>query len=311
MEHILEKAVKYEVENEFKSLYAWSLIETQEEEKKSLKKWIPFEWSVRFIASKLSIVRRILIDKNYDAEDEKAKSLTDSSIIIANLHSGFCNDGKNLEDYVHYKMFGTDRKIESFTLKIHVASNGIEKCTAWATPSYDYEVDFRNKVESDIVEFNLFLNKERWESIEKLVQMKVVDSFHVSFGNVSGFYSDWSPSISTNSIKVLTKYHTVVGDKEIIDSLSKIGDVGEFGLVAYTDKNLNVKMDNSSISIHSLFEDEVDLNSNDFEFENEPEKPELINGILISQISNLNVLLGSFKKILWGISILLLFILLK
>ena len=75
MEHILEKAVKYEVENEFKSLYAWSLIETQEEEKKSLKKWIPFEWSVRFIASKLSIVRRILIDKNYDAEDEKAKSL--------------------------------------------------------------------------------------------------------------------------------------------------------------------------------------------------------------------------------------------
>jgi hypothetical protein len=311
MEHNLEKTIKYEVENEFKSLYPWSLVETEKDDKKTSKKWIPFCWSLRFIASRLTIVRKISIEKNYDVEDEKAKTLTDSSIIIANLHSGFCNDGKNLEDYVNYRMFGTDRRIESFTLKIYVASDGIEKCTAWATPSYDYEVDFKNSVESDIVEFNLFLTKERWESIEKLVQINKVDTLHVSFGDVAGFYSVWSPSIRTNSIKVLSKYHAVEGDKEIIDALSKIGDVGEFGLVAYTDKNLNAKMDKSSTSIHSIFEDEVDLKSNDFESGNEHGNTELSNGILISQISNLNVLLGSFKKILWGILILLLFILLK
>jgi hypothetical protein len=311
MEHNLEKAVKYDLEDEFKSLYPWSLIEAEEETQKSPKKWIPFSWSVRFIASKLAIVRRISINRSYDVDDQKAKTLADSSMIIASLHSGFCNDGMNLEDYVDYRMFGTDRRIESFTLKIYVATDGVEKCTAWATPSYDYEVDFRSNVETDIVEFNLYISKERWESVERLVKSKEVDSLNVSFGNVSGFYSDWSPSISTNSIKILTSFHSVEGDEKIIETLSKIGDVGEFGLIAYTDKNLNVKLNQSSKPIYSLFEDELESSSKDHEAEDEPQKPDLTNEIIISQISNLNILLGSLKNILWGILILLIFILLK
>lgn len=311
MEHNLEKKVKYDIEDEYKSLYSWSLIEVIEDETNAPKKWIPFVWSTRFIASKLAVIRRISIEKDYESEEENAKNLTDTSVIVADLYSGYCNDGENLIDFIRYGMFGTDRRIEAFTLKINVATDGIEKCKAWATPSYDYEVDFRNSVESDCVEFNLYLEKDRWESVAQLIQNKSIDSMLVSFSDVSGFYSDWSPSISTNSIKILTSYHSVEGDEKIVESIPKVGDVGEFRLMLYSDKNLNVKLNQSSNSIYPLFDDDFELKSNEFEDSNEVEKSEISHEILNSQMTNLYLLLASFKKILWSIAVLLLFILLK
>lgn len=311
MEHNLEKKVKYDIEDEYKSLYSWSLIEVIEDETNAPKKWIPFVWSTRFIASKLAVIRRISIEKDYESEEENAKNLTDTSVIVADLYSGYCNDGENLKDFIRYGMFGTDRRIEAFTLKINVATDGIEKCKAWATPSYDYEVDFRNGVESDCVEFNLYLEKDRWESVAQLIQNKSIDSMLVSFSDVSGFYSDWSPSISTNSIKILTSYHSVEGDEKIVESIPKVGDVGEFRLMLYSDKNLNVKLNQSSNSIYPLFDDDFELKSNKFEDSNEVEKSEVSHEILNSQMTNLYLLLASFKKILWSIAVLLLFILLK
>lgn len=311
MEHNLEKKVKYDIEDEYKSLYSWSLIEVNADETNAPKKWVPFVWSTRFIASKLAVIRRISIQKDYDSEEENAKNLTDTSVIVADLYSGYCNDGENLEDFVRYGMFGTDRKVEAFTLKINVANDGIEKCKAWATPSYDYEVDFRSSVASDCVEFNLYLEKDRWESIAQLIQNKSIDSMLVSFSDVSGFYSDWSPSISTNSIKILTSYHSVEGDEKIVESIPKVGDVGEFGLMLYSDKNLNVKLNQSSKSIYPLFDDDLELKYNEFESSNEDVKSEISHEILNSQMTNLNALLASFKKILWSIAVLLLFILLK
>lgn len=311
MDYNLEKTVKYEVETELKSLYGWSLVETEKDAKKSVRKLIPFEWGVYFLASKLAVVRHITIDRDYDADDEEAKKLTDSSVIIASLHSGYCNDGKNLEDDVNYRMFGTDRNIESFELKIYISSDGVERCGAWATPSYDYEINFRNRSEADTVEFHMYLNKERWESIEKLVHSKSIDALQIRFGKVSGFYSEWSPEISTRAIKILTKSHTVEGDSEVVDKLPKIGDVGEFTLTTYTDRKLNIKRNAVAKPIAPLFEDDFDMSSQKTESVSVQHDSDTVNAVLISQISELNSKLISFKKIIWAVVVLLFLILLK
>ena len=105
-------------------------------------------------------------------------------------------------------MFGTDRSIQSFQLDIHPVTDPAKRqegCSAWGSVSYTAEIDFRNDTTDDCLNFYMFVKPETFARYAAKIAHGLVDEIILSLGSVAGFYSEWSPSISTNNVKVLTK----------------------------------------------------------------------------------------------------------
>ena len=100
-------------------------------------------------------------------------------------------------------MFGTDRAIKSFQLDIHPITDPAEQesCAAWGTVSYTHEIDFRNETTEDCIVFYLFVKPETFARYAAKISHGSVDEMILSVGSVAGFYSEWSPSISTRNVR--------------------------------------------------------------------------------------------------------------
>jgi hypothetical protein len=96
-------------------------------------------------------------------------------------------------------MFGTDRAIKSFQLDIHPIADPAEQesCKAWGSVSYTSEIDFRDETVDDCIVFYLFVKPETFARYAAKIAHGSVDEMILSVGSVAGFYSEWSPSIST------------------------------------------------------------------------------------------------------------------
>jgi hypothetical protein len=101
-------------------------------------------------------------------------------------------------------MFGTDRAIENFELLIYpITPSQQERFKAWGSVSYTTERDFRNVTEDDCIVFSLYVTPETFARYGAKIAHGLVDQIVLCVGAVHGFYSEWSPSISTRSVKVL------------------------------------------------------------------------------------------------------------
>ena len=103
-------------------------------------------------------------------------------------------------------MFGTDRTISDFGLLIMPleGEDQQERCTVWGCVSYTTENDFRNETDDDTVSFYLYVRPETFERYTRKITASEVDKAFFRVVGVAGFYSEWSPSVSTDRIKVLT-----------------------------------------------------------------------------------------------------------
>ena len=128
-------------------------------------------------------------------------------------------------------MFGTDRTIKSFQLQIRQLADPAEqeRCEAWGTVSYTTELDFRSDTTEDCIIFSLFVKPETFARYAAKVSDASVDEISFSVRSVDGFYSDWSPSISTDSVKVLTtgEEHEVHLPPKLEFAPPRLGFVGE------------------------------------------------------------------------------------
>jgi hypothetical protein len=103
-----------------------------------------------------------------------------------------------------YSMFGTRRRIDQFGLFIYKAKEGeSERCRLWGSVSYTSEWDFQNVTEPDSVQVYVYLTPEKFDHLMNLVKVPVAAGATIRLSGVAGFYSDWSPSIRTDRIKVL------------------------------------------------------------------------------------------------------------
>ena len=104
-------------------------------------------------------------------------------------------------------MFGTDRAITSFDLNIYPIADPAEQesCSAWGSVSYTTEIDFRHETSDDCVVFYLFVKPDTFARYGAKIAHGLVDEMILSVESVAGFYSEWSPSISTDNVKVLTE----------------------------------------------------------------------------------------------------------
>ena len=320
MDHHLDREIRLINESEYKSLYSWSLQEFDNDGKEIGTKQIPWYWNLSFTASELSYHQTIETEDTFDFDeddfrngDEKAHKRKDSKVnysemIIGALHSGWCNDGEYLEDDTSYSMFGTGRNLIKFTLRIiKMEEDAAERCILTGGVSFDYEVDFRDETQDDYMEVYLQLTTERFDLILEAIKNKAPDVVRLRLGRVSGFYSEWSPGISTSHVKILVRGD----DQKLImpDGCDikppRLGDVGEFSFSITQRHKLNPKIDLQSLDVDKLFEQGREKDGWGEDVEEIAEKEPDSNSLLSAQLARNEQAISKLKTPLWLIFILL------
>jgi hypothetical protein len=199
-------------ESEFKSLYNWSLQELDTDGIPIGSPQIPWTWRLSFYASELRYHNNVQFKQSiknleYAEQDQtilKDKSSEPSSIDGSERISGTLKPASRPREMGRYSMFGTDRVITEFDLQIRrVSEGGREVASLWGGLSYTTDWDFEDVTENDIVQINITLGEVRFRKLVDLMESGNTETLWVQLNQVSGFYSEWSPSIRTSKIKIL------------------------------------------------------------------------------------------------------------
>ncbi len=207
MEHHIDRRVVLSQDSEYKNLYAWSLVEFDAEGNKVGRDQIPWGSTLYFSATELTLRDTLNIRPEYRTDDKSKVEVRERQFIRARL-SPQDGGGRGRFRDTAYSMFGTDRTISSFELQIEQLEGDDEqaRCTSWGIVSYTSEVDFVDETTDDIVAFCLYVTPATFARYAAKIAAAEIDEATLRVGGVAGFYSDWSPSISTDSVKVLTSY---------------------------------------------------------------------------------------------------------
>lgn len=232
----INRKLRTVTEPEHRSLYKWALAEIGEAGRQVGRDQIPWAWSLFFLAIECEVVDNIEVRASQEAEN------TIGQTIRAKLHPvGFRKD-EGISDAPCLSMFGTDRSIRDFRLLIRplVNSQEQERCTTWGTVSYTSEVDFVDHTEDDCLIFNLFIRKHAFDQYVEKISLGRVREIYFNVNSVDGFYSEWSPSISTRNIKVLTRgeEHDIPLPQDFRFAIPRLGEVGEATLRIHTQSDL-------------------------------------------------------------------------
>lgn len=228
----LERGLRLHAKPEHKNLYNWAINEIDAQGQQIGHDQIPWGWSLHFTATSCVLAESIEIKSQAQTEETALapREAVQRQVIRVRLRPGNPRDDEDYFRKTTFSMFGTDRAIESFQLNIHPITDSVEQenCTAWGTVSYTAEIDFRDETTDDCIVFYMLVKQETFARYAAKIAHGLVDEMILSVGSVAGFYSEWSPSISTSHIKVLTK-----GSKQNITlpvdlqfEPPRLGDVG-------------------------------------------------------------------------------------
>jgi len=313
--------LEYEIhlieEIEYKDLYPWSLRELDKNGKENFSPQVPWNWSCVFTASDLHHSRSIDSGRE-EYEKENKSTIEEIEEIKGNLHSGYCRDGKNMDNITSYSMFGTDRTIEKFDLSISKLDDDDfnERCSVLGFLTYDYEdARLQNVTQSDFLSVNIYLSPKRFNELADLIKTQRADIVMLTLRGVPGFYSEWSPTVLADRIKVLLPAHN--REKKVIRpdgcdiDLPTLGKFVNFELNITQRSTQNLKQDFTAIDVNKLFEeDEIPL----FVEEEKPDPTVSILSQLQRNEARLQLNENALKKLktpLWLIFCLLLLLLLS
>jgi hypothetical protein len=202
MDYHLDYGLRLHTEPEYKNLYSWAINEVETDGSPIGRDQIPWRWTLYFSATSCVLTNRLEIAAPFSlrGESENPPRIEADQIIRMTLRPGARRSGD-----VTFSMFGTKRAIRDFTLEVRPlnAPAEAERCNAWGSVSYTAEIDFRNETVDDCIGFYLYVKPETFARYVALIDRGAIDNILFSVGSVDGFYSDWSPSISTNEVKVL------------------------------------------------------------------------------------------------------------
>jgi hypothetical protein len=226
--------VSLETETELQSLYKWCLKEQKEDGTQVGPDLIPFKWSIFFHSTSFGIQRLISSDSSFRlSEEDQLEPLKFSrqDAIFAKLETGaYEQDGWRPPSF---SMIGTRRLTQDINLRIQrIDDVESETCRVWGTIAYESEFDFRDEREEDTILITLYLADAKFDSLFDLISRNSVDRLSLRLNDVQGFYSEWSPSISTHFIKVLAdlKDQGLEVDEDWGNRIPTLGKVGEASL---------------------------------------------------------------------------------
>jgi hypothetical protein len=199
----LTHGLRLNTKTEYDNLYKWAINEIDAKSHKVGRDQIPWPWTLNFTATSCVLCDIIEIKSE---RPPARREIAQSQIIRVTLRPGHPRDDSDFSDTTSFSMFGTDRSIQSFKLDIHPIADPAEQesCSAWGTVSYTSEIDFRNHTTDDCIVFDMFVKPDTFGRYAAKIAHGFVDEMILSVKAVSGFYSGWSPSISTDHVKVLT-----------------------------------------------------------------------------------------------------------
>jgi hypothetical protein len=189
-----------------------------------------------FTATSCVLGDSINIESQFQQEKEATPpppKITQRQIIRVQLRPG---DSRVEEDHFRettFSMFGTDRIIKNFQLEIHPIADPAkqESCSASGWISYTIEAadaaDFRKETTDDCVYFLLFVKPETFARYGAKIAHGLVDEMILRVQLVDGFYSEWSPSIFTRKVKVLTTgdQHKVILPPDLSFEPRRLGQI--------------------------------------------------------------------------------------
>lgn len=205
------------------SLYPWFLQEFSKDGKALSSELVPWKWSLDFRATELKYIRGF---QSANARVPQAGELIRATL---NPEPDFSSARTP-----KYSMFGTNRLVQEFSLDIHKLQDGEaeEKCTAWGSVSFTHEVDADSRTENDLLVFRIDLKPENYNALCSLAKHGGnQDGLLLLVNGVSGFYSEWSPLISTNKIKIMatdSEQNVIQPDGHI--EPPRLGEISEFTL---------------------------------------------------------------------------------
>jgi hypothetical protein len=308
MEYHLNRTIRLSLESEYKNLYSWSLQEVSGAGEQIGMDQVPWPWSLIFSASELRYNKTLRIEREADPNDilPSSAGVSNTESISAVLHPGAIRANGNFEREATFSMFGTDRVIENFSLIIQQLQKDDSKdvCSMWGCVSYTSEIDSRTKTEDDILQISVAVSSERFKELRELVNHVKPDVLVVRLGRVAGFYSEWSPSVSTNRIKVLTSEseHKVESPDGCDVDPPRLGEVGEFALTAMCRNTLQLKQESDSWDSGGELDDDE---------EGKLTEPDQGQGAIIEQLAKSGAAFEKLKWPIWFIVVLLLLLYLK
>jgi hypothetical protein len=246
MDFHLERGLRLHTEPKHKNLYKWAINEIGAEGELIGRDQIPWEWTLYFTATSCVLSDSVEISQplNFNfkvtAQDgtvtekksgDGKETIDQRQVIRVQLRSGDEDNSRQTT----YSMFGTDRVIESFQLHIHQLTDPAEPecCTAWGCVSYTSEgADFIDETTKDCIVFYFSVKPETFARYAAKIAHGSVDDIVLRVGKVDGFYSEWSPSISTDKVLVLTRggEHKVTAPLDAQLEPPRLGRVGDAAL---------------------------------------------------------------------------------
>lgn len=246
MEFHCDYAVRLITETKYSSLYKWCLQEIDSEGKKVGGELVPWQYSLYFDVINLRQTYSLerddndwdKIERNFEKAEQKKEIFTvkSSNVIFAEL-----TPQKDITGTPSYSMIGTKRKVQEISLRIIESETAL--CSSWGTLRNTFEIDFREETQEDTLQFSIHLPRDQFEELSRTINLGFSDKAYFRVSGVRGFYSDWSPSISTDHIKILTRSKTKqnleLAERTDIDP-PRLGEVSDFTLSLHQNHKLQV-----------------------------------------------------------------------
>lgn len=236
MQYHQERKLRLHTDPEYSSLYSWAVIEVDDHGRRVGRDQIPWNWMLHFVATSCTLsdtleIGEIALDFLEAPSEPEA---THQRRIRMPLRSGWTLAESDNHNETVFQMFGTGRTIHEISLEIHPTPvpERQQTASAWGCLSYTAEHDFLDETTDDVLIFSLFVSPDDFERYASMIAQGHVSGATVSLGSVAGFYSEWSPSISTSSIKVLAQgaEQHVECPQGVEFSPPRLGRVGRFSL---------------------------------------------------------------------------------
>jgi hypothetical protein len=212
MEFHLERKLQLLTTPKHKSLYSWAINEVDDHGKVVGDDQIPWSGFLCFTATEIVLTDEITVKAAFEMEGfepHQAKSANRRKI-WAKLRPGRGIDSDDPWRQIKYRMFGTDRVINDFQLSIRPleTEDETETCSAWGGVSYTQEAsetgDFKRETTDDCVIFSLMVKPSTFDRYAARISDNTADEMILIVTLAAGFYSEWTPSIFTEDVKVLT-----------------------------------------------------------------------------------------------------------
>jgi hypothetical protein len=227
MEYLRDNRIVLSAEREHKSLYPWSIREFDKAGKQIGSDQIPWGWSLGFEVTELIPHFTLKLEEEQDRGEQETTKTEVSEYLFGKLRPSEMSREAGI-----YSMFGTKRTIYEFGLFIYKATEGEDRCRLWGSMSYTSDWDFEDVTQEDSVQIYIHLTVEKFERLSKFVTFPRPTGATVRLKGVSGFYSEWSPSIRTDSIKILAnaKDQGLENPEQLSLDPPSLGHVQEFEL---------------------------------------------------------------------------------